>query len=100
MSAITWARGRAGGSGSATRSAGRWRGSAVSAAVSELLTTGAGGGLLAKIGAGCGPDCRNSALTRIVTVPPVAISPASESTGRRSSHVAISRRREGRRSSA
>ena len=61
MSAITASlRGRT----STGASAGRTRGTIVTAGADAA---GAGGGLLAKIGAGCGPDCRNSALIAMVS---------------------------------
>jgi hypothetical protein len=45
--------------------------------------TATGAGLLAKIGAGCGPDCMNSALTRIAIAAKPAMPAARESRGRR-----------------
>jgi hypothetical protein len=53
---------------------------AAAAPVSGATT---GTGLLAKIGAGCGPDCMNSALTRIATAANPATPAAIESRGRR-----------------
>ena len=62
---------------------GRTRGS-IAAAGEEKVD--AGGGLLAKIGAGCGPDCKNSAL---ITIAPVASNVAAVSVGRRLTHFRI-----------
>ena len=45
-----------------------------------------GAGLLAKIGAGCGPDCMNSALTRIAIAAAPAMAPAIESRERGNIH--------------
>jgi hypothetical protein len=55
--------------------------------LSAVLRCGAsaatGAGLLAKIGAGCGPDCMNSALIRMVMAAVPATTAAIESRGRR-----------------
>ena len=42
--------------------------------------------MLAKIGAGCGPDCMNSAVIRIVRAAPTATTAAMESRGRSRIH--------------
>jgi hypothetical protein len=54
------------------------------AAAGPVSGTTTGAGLLAKIGAGCGPDCMNSALTRIAMAAKPATPAARESRGRRS----------------
>src|SRR5450755_2060652 len=61
--------------GSVCETAGRGRGS--TAPVGSLETTGSG--LIAKIGAGCGPDCMNRPLTRINPTAATAINPPKTS---------------------
>ncbi len=56
-----------------TFSAATGRGRGRTAPVGSLETTGSG--LIAKIGAGCGPDCMNRPLTRINVTAPTATSP-------------------------